>query len=175
MIPLLPALAAIITFLSNQGLLGALVALVLIAPYLLSFMSLVGFGFQALVLILSILTPLVTALATILGGGLLATIGAVLIVIGAFVLILDFVRNLFIAFGQTGFSLQTVWTALQMTLNDVINFIAGVIRTLTFGAVNIGGSETSTTPRAQSTSTTNNYYNYGNLTKDADQKWKTLG
>jgi hypothetical protein len=175
MIPLLPALAAIITFLSNQGLLGALIAIILIAPYLLSLMSLIGWGFQALILIIPMLTPLIGALAAILGGGLLATVGAVLIVIGAFILILDFVKNLFIAFGQTGFSLQTIWTALQMTLGDVINFIAGIIRTLTLGAVDLTGGSSGSTPHTQSVATTNNYYNYGNLTKDSEQKWKTLG
>ena len=59
------------------------------------------------------------------------------------------------------------------TLADIISFITSVIKTLTLGSVDLTGSTNGT--KASSTSTTNNYYNYGNLTKDSDTKWTSLG
>jgi hypothetical protein len=173
MIPLLPTLAAIITALSDAGLLGALVAIVLVAPYLLSLMSLVGFAFQAIILILPSLVSLMAGVEAILGGTLLASIGAIIIVVAAFAIIIDFVKNLFIEFGNYGVSLEAVWAALGDTLADIISFIASVIKTLTLGSVDFTGSTSGT--KASSTATTNNYYNYGNLTKDSDTKWTKLG
>lgn len=173
MIPLLPTLAAIITYLSDHGLLGALVAIVLVAPYLLSLMSLMGFAFQAIIIILPGLLTLMAGVEAILGGTLLASIGAIILVIGAFAIIIDFVKNLFVEFGNYGISLEAVWAALGDTLADIINFITSAIKTLTFGAVDLTGSSNGT--KTSSTATTNNYYNYGNLTKDSDTKWTNLG
>lgn len=172
MIPLLPALAAIITYLSDTGLLGVLVAIILVAPYLLSLMSLVGFAFQAIIFVLPTLISLMAGVEAILGGTLLASIGAIILVVAAFAIVIDFVKNLFIEFGNYGVSLEAVWAALGDTLADIIGFITSAIKTLTFGAVDLTGSSGTKT---SSVSTTNNYYNYGNLTKDADKKWTNLG
>lgn len=177
MVPLLPSLAAIVVLLSDAGLLGVLVGLVLIAPYLLSFMALLGFGFQAIILIAPSLLTLLAGVEAILGGTLLATLGAIILVVGGVLIIFDFLINLFEEIGEHGFTLEAVFQALGNTLADVINFIISAIKTLTFGSVNLDSMKWADgNNRAPlETTTTNNYYNYGNLTKNSDVKWNTLG
>lgn len=177
MIPLLPTLAAIITALSDAGLLGALVAIVLVAPYLLSLMSLVGFAFQAIILILPSLISLMAAVEAIFGGTLIASLGAIILVVGAVLIIFDFLLNLFEGIGKYGLTLDAVFYALGNTLADVINFILGVIKTLSGGLINTDSLKWAdgNATKSTATATTNNYYNYGNLTKDSDTKWTKLG
>lgn len=175
MIPLLPSLAAIVVLLSDAGLLGVLVGLVLIAPYLLSFMSLLGFGFQAIILVVPTLLTLLAAVEAFLGGALIATFLSLFIVVGAIVLIFVFLVNLFAEIGEHGVTLEAVFHALGNTFADIINFILGLIKSLSFGLIDLQVPRFENEARTTSQATTNNYYNYGNLTKNSDVKWNTLG
>lgn len=181
-IKILPTLAQLILILGDTGLLKVLVGVVLIAGTLLSVMSLVQWGFQAILGIVTVLAPYLTATVipaiTTLTNAFMALVGgsiatAALVIAGVLIIVDAFVKVLQELY-TNGISVTSVVNGLIKAFNDVYNVVVIIMNAISnlLGAGSMfksdvplqwlwGGQSGST---SKSTSITNNYTFSGTVT-----------
>ena len=154
-IPALPILADLISALGDAGLLKWILLLVFGAKFLLAALSLVGFVMTTITTV----AGAVTAILEFFSIGL----GTLLIVVGAVLVVVDFLINLWENFQLTGWSVATLVNALSDTFKDIANVIIGIINTLGgWAGVHIGELETTSGNASRNSLVTNNYNFNGN-------------
>ena len=153
LIPLVPVISKIIDIFSP--ILGPLAVLIIVLGSLLPLLSIFGYIFAAIEVAATVIAPLAGALVTLFGGISLPMIA----IAGVAVVLVDFFINLWKAFSDGGDIISNFYQALWQTWQD----IAALIKTITFGVVDLTSKSNSGVTTSSSVNTTNNTYNIANL------------
>jgi hypothetical protein len=149
LLPLLPVLADVILALGEAGVLKWLVGFVLMAGVLLSAMSLLGWGFQAVLLVIELLAPWIVATLVPAITGFFAAlgigVGTLLLVIAGVLIIFDVLIRVIQEFWNEGISLQSLFNGLIKAFNDVYNVVVWVMNAIS-GLLGMGSMFKSNVP-----------------------------
>lgn len=164
---LLIVIADLITALGDSGLLAPIIGLVLGAQYLLAGLSLLGFGMQAITLIIegvSLAIPLITGAFTAAAAALGTSIGVVIAIIGLVLIAIDLLINIFENFAATGDIIGSIINGITDTFWDLYNVLLPIMN-LIGGALGWEQRAVATTHSGEysrQTQITNNYNLNGN-------------